>query len=531
MSDHVADLIVKNANIITVDKQNPIAESFAVKNGRFISIGTDNDMEMLSTRTTKIIDLEGMTVIPGFIDGHIHVLSSGTMHVMAADCDHRSIKDIVKILRARVEETKSYGWIQGFKFDDTKTVENRFLTRKDLDLVSKELPVFVTHRAGHVYFLNSKALELTGYTEESVDPPGGRLGRDSASGRLNGVIYERAVEPVMKILPTVTTNDRRSGLKLIGQMLSESGLTSVHDAAVSADELSVYQESLDRDELTLRVYTLMKREHFHNLKSSGIRSGFGNNRLKIGGIKMVADGAIAARTAHISGSYCNSEDNHSGIQAMDKEEMEEAVAEIHKSGFQVCIHANGDMAIDMVLSAYEKALKRHPRNNPRHRIEHCTLVNPQLLQRMRKTGTLATPFCTYVYYHGEKMKYYGNDRLEWMFAQKSFMDYGVISTGATDYPPGPFEPLLGIQSCVTRTDINGQVWGGSQKISVSDALKIYTLNGAYASFEENDKGSIEPGKLADFVVLAKDPTQTDELEIKDIPIIRTVVGGKVTYEG
>ena len=329
-----------------------------------------------------------------------------------------------------------------------------------------------------------------GYTEESVDPPGGRLGRDSASGRLNGVIYERAVEPVMKILPTVTTNDRRSGLKLIGQMLSESGLTSVHDAAVSADELSVYQESLDRDELTLRVYTLMKREHFHNLKSSGIRSGFGNNRLKIGGIKMVADGAIAARTAHISGSYCNSEDNHSGIQAMDKEEMEEAVAEIHKSGFQVCIHANGDMAIDMVLSAYEKALKRHPRNNPRHRIEHCTLVNPQLLQRMRKTGTLATPFCTYVYYHGEKMKYYGNDRLEWMFAQKSFMDYGVISTGATDYPPGPFEPLLGIQSCVTRTDINGQVWGVSQKISVSDALKIYTLNGAYASFEENDKGSV-----------------------------------------
>ena len=158
MSDHVADLIVKNANIITVDKQNPIAESFAVKNGRFISIGTDNDMEMLSTSTTKIIDLEGMTVIPGFIDAHIHVLSSGTMHVMAADCDQRSIKDIVKILRARVEETKSYGWIQGFKFDDTKTVENRFLTRKDLDLVSKELPVFVTHRAGHVYFLNSLSL-------------------------------------------------------------------------------------------------------------------------------------------------------------------------------------------------------------------------------------------------------------------------------------------------------------------------------------------------------------------------------------
>tara|TARA_Y100000758_G_scaffold37488_1_gene24488 strand:+ start:1081 stop:2676 length:1596 start_codon:yes stop_codon:yes gene_type:complete len=530
MSDHIADLIVKNSNILTVDNQNTVAESFAVKNGRFISVGTDNDMEMLSNHSTKVIDLQGMTIVPGFIDAHIHVLSSGTMHVMAADCDKRTIKEIIQILRTRAKKTKSNGWIQGFKFDDTKTVENRFLTRIDLDLVSKELPVFVIHRAGHVYFLNSKALEISGYTDDSIDPPGGRLGRDADSGRLDGVLYERAVEPVMRLLPSVTTEDRRSGLKFIGGMLSESGLTSVHDAAVSSDELAVYQESLDRDELALRVYMLMKREHFHNLRDSGLKTGFGNDRLKIGGIKMVADGAIAARTALISGSYLDSENGHSGIQAMDKEETEEAVAEIHKSGFQVCIHANGDMAIDMVLSAYEKALKNHPRNNPRHRIEHCTLVNPQLLKRMHKTGTIATPFCTYVYYHGEKMKYYGNDRLEWMFAQKSFMDYGVISTGATDYPPGPFEPLLGIQSCVTRTDIHGQVWGPSQRISVLDALRIYTLNGAYASFEENEKGSIEPGKLADFVVLEKDPTKTDPSAIKDIPINKTVVGGKITYE-
>ena len=214
---------------------------------------------------------------------------------------------------------------------------------------------------------------------------------------------------------------------------------------------------------------------------------------------------------------------------MGAEEIEEAVLEIHRAGFQVCIHANGDLAIDMVLSAYEKALKSYPRNNPRHRIEHCTLVNPDLLNRMRTTGSIGTPFCTYVYYHGEKMGYYGEERLEWMFAQKSFMEYGVVSTGATDYPPGPYEPLLGIQSCVTRTDINGKLWGPSQRISSDDALRIYTRNGAYASFEENIKGSIEVGKLADLIVLDQNLFQIEPADISETKILLTLFGGEPVH--
>ena len=245
---------------------------------------------------------------------------------------------------------------------------------------------------------------------------------------------------------------------------------------------------------------------------------------------MVSDGAIAARTAYLSEPYIGSDHDDCGIQAMSAEEINESVREIHNAGFQVCIHANGDLAIDMVLDAYESALSEFPRKNSRHRIEHCTLVNPKILTRMKNTGTIATPFCTYVYYHGEKMQYYGDQRLEWMFAQKSFMDYGVVSTGATDYPPGPYEPLLGIQSCVTRTDINGTLWGASQKIPVEDALRIYTLNGAYASFEENIKVSIEVGKLADYVVLEEDLLTVDPFAIKDIKVLQTVVGGKTTYE-
>ncbi|HHZ63108.1 MAG TPA: amidohydrolase, partial [Dehalococcoidia bacterium] len=274
---------------------------------------------------------------------------------------------------------------------------------------------------------------------------------------------------------------------------------------------------------------LMGHPHFPALRDAGVKTGFGDDRLRIGGIKMVSDGAIAARTAYLSEPYVDSDDH--GILTMTAEETETAVMEMHQAGFQVAIHANGDLAIDMVLNAYEKAQRENPRNDPRHRIEHCTLVNPDILSRMNKLGTVATPFCTYVYYHGEKMGFYGEDRLEWMFAQRSFIDSGVVSTGATDYPPGPFEPLMGIQSCVTRTDMNGKLWGASQRISVEEALRLYTQNGAYASFEEDIKGSIEVGKLADLVVLSHDITTVDPFGIIDIPIEQTVIGGRAVYEG
>jgi hypothetical protein len=274
---------------------------------------------------------------------------------------------------------------------------------------------------------------------------------------------------------------------------------------------------------------LMGHPHFKALRDAGVKTGFGDDRLRIGGIKMVSDGAIAARTAYLSEPYVDSDDH--GILTMTAEETETAVLEMHQAGFQVAIHANGDLAIDMVLNAYEKAQRENPRNDPRHRIEHCTLVNPDILSRMNKLGTVATPFCTYVYYHGEKMGFYGEDRLEWMFAQRSFIDSGVVSTGATDYPPGPFEPLMGIQSCVTRTDMNGKLWGASQRISVEEALRLYTQNGAYASFEEDIKGSIEVGKLADLVVLSHDITTVDPFGIIDIPIEQTVIGGRAVYEG
>ena len=525
-----ADLVLQNANVITIDRQHPRARSVAVRDGRFAAIGNGDNLADLIGPDTEVLDIAGKTVLPGFIDAHIHVLTSGIRHVMAADCALPSIRDVQAALRQQTAGVPAGQWVQGFKYDDTKTEENRFLNRHDLDAVSTDHPILVAHRAGHVYYTNSLGLERAGFTRDTPDPHGGRFGRDESTGELNGMMYERAVEPITyNHLPVVTPDIRMQGLRRICRMLNEVGLTSVHDAKVSNIELETYQQGHQNGDLTLRAYLLMYHDHFEALRDAGVRSGFGDDRLRIGGIKMVADGAIAARTAYLSEPYVGSPCDH-GILAMSADEIEERVMQVHGAGFQVCIHANGDSAIDAVLSAYQKAQEAHPRQDPRHRLEHCTVVNPDLLGRIKALGCVATPFCTYIYYHGEKMPFYGESRVEWMFAQRSFLDYGINATGATDYPPGPYEPLLGIQSCVTRTDSTGRVWGANQAVSVEEALRIYTLHGAYASFEEDTKGSIEVGKLADMVVLDQDPTQIDPMTIKDIPVLRTVVGGKTVYE-
>ena len=531
-----ADTVIKNANIITIDTSRPKAQALAMTHGRFAGVGSNEDLEGLIGPGTKVLDLGGKTVLPGFIDAHIHVLSSGIRHVMAADCDVPTLKQVQAGLKEKAGKTPAGQWVQGFKFDDTKTDrtasnEGRHLYRDDLDAVTTAHPILVAHRAGHVYYMNTAALEAAGFNDETPDPPGGRLGRDPDTGRLNGMIFERAIDPVrFGLIPVETEEVRREGLRTICGMLNRAGLTSVHDARVTAEEFQTYQDGKAAGELSLRVYALMWYPQFPALRDAGIKSGLGDDLLRIGGIKMVADGAIATRTAYLSQPYEGSQCDH-GILAMEQDEIEEQVMAMHRAGFQVCIHANGDLTIDMVLTAYEKAQKAHPRVNTRHRIEHCTLVNEDLLMRMKALGCIATPFCTYVYHHGEKMRYYGEKRLEWMFAQRSFIDSGVVSTGATDYPPGPFEPLLGIQSCVTRTDSTGKEWGVNQRVSVEEALRLYTLNGAYASFEEDSKGSIETGKLADLVVLGSDPNKVDPLGIKDIAVERTIVGGETVYGG
>ncbi len=267
---------------------------------------------------------------------------------------------------------------------------------------------------------------------------------------------------------------------------------------------------------------------YERLKKAGIYSGFGDEWLRVGGVKFTADGSASERTMAMSTPYVGRPDDY-GILTMTQQEIDEAVEDAHRHRFQIGIHANGDVAIDMVLNAYERVQRIAPRPDPRHRLEHCTLVNPDLLARIEAAGSIPTPFYTYVHYHGNKWSEYGEERMQWMFAHRSFLDYGIPVAGASDYIPGPYEPLMAIQSMVTRKDMEGRVWGPSQKIGVDEALRICTLHGAYASFEEHVKGTIAAGKLADFVVLESDPHDVDPDRIKHIAVARTVVGGRTMH--
>jgi predicted amidohydrolase YtcJ len=317
----------------------------------------------------------------------------------------------------------------------------------------------------------------------------------------------------------------------MAERMTAVGITSVQHVGADTRALVALQDARAAGELRFRVYFFPSgnNEIYEGLKAAGIRTGFGDEWLRIGGVKYWADGSAAARTMYMSTPYVGRPDDY-GLLTMSQEEIHEAAEDARQNGFQIGIHANGDVTIEMVLNAYERVQEKWPQPDARPRIEHCSLVNPALLKRIKAIGAIPTPFWAYVHYHGIKWAEYGQKKMEWMFAHRSFLDYGIPIPGASDYFGGPYEVLMAIQSMVTRKDTEGRVWGQSQRITVDEALRIATIHGAYASFEEDIKGSITAGKLADFVILAEDPHDVDPDRIKQIQVVRTVVGGRTMHQ-
>jgi predicted amidohydrolase YtcJ len=524
------DFVVVNGRVFTMDTAAPRAEAFAVRQGRFVAVGSNADVRNLATRATPVVDAGGMTVVPGFIDCHCH--PRGVNELYEVNANLRSVREIQEALRKKLADTAPGYWINGYMFDDTKLSDGP-LTRAHLDAVSTQHPIGVHHRGGHTSFYNSKAFELAKVTKDTPDPDHGRFFRD-ANGEHNGRVAELARNAFGRVGQSATYTPeeqrRRSqlGMQHMSKLFAAAGLTSVHDAGASADSIRAYEDARAGGELRHRAY-MMIRGPYERLRDAGVYTGFGDEWIRVGGVKRSADGSASERTMRMSTPYVGTQDF--GILTMTQDEIHDIVEDAHRHSWQIGIHANGDVTIDMVLKAYERVLKLWPRPDRRHRIEHCTLVNPSLLERIKATGTIPAPFWTYVYYHGEKWSQYGDDKARWMFAHRSFLDYGIPVVGASDYGPGPFEPLMALQSMVTRTDYRGRVWGANQKVTMDEALRITTFNGSRASYEENLKGSITAGKLADFVVLEKDPHEVPVDTIKDIRIARTVAGGRTTYEG
>jgi predicted amidohydrolase YtcJ len=527
---HEPDLVLVNGRVLTMDPTLHRTEAFAVKDGRFTAVGTNADIRNLTTRRTPVIDAARMTVTPGFIDCHCH--PSGVAELYGVNANLRSVREIQDAIRKAASTTAPGSWIEGYMFDDTKLVDGP-LHRRQLDEAAPAHPVGVHHRGGHTSWYNTKALELAGVTRATPDPEHGRFFRDE-SGGLTGRVAEQARAVFARVgrreqfTPEQRRDRARAGMRHISKLLTAAGLTTVHDAGANEDRLRAYEDTHAAGELRHRAYAMI-RGPYEKLRDAGVYTGFGNEWVRIGGVKYAADGSASERTMRMSTPYVGTNDY--GILTMSQQEIDAAVEDAHRHNWQIGIHANGDVTIDMVLTAYERVLARWPHADRRHRIEHCTLINPDLLRRIKATGTIPTPFWTYVYYHGEKWQHYGDEKLRWMFAHRSFLDAGIAVPGASDYGPGPFEPLMAIQSMVTRTDYRGRTWGANQRVTVDEALRIATVNGARASYEESVKGSITPGKLADFVILARDPHEVDPSRIKDIAIARTVTGGRTVYEG
>jgi predicted amidohydrolase YtcJ len=524
------DLIVVNARVYTSDPAQPRADAFAVANGRFAAVGRTDDIRNLASARTRVIDAGQMTVTPGFIDAHCH--PSGVNELYGVNCNLRRVGDLQKAIREKAQKTPPGYWIEGFMFDDTK-LEDGPLHRRHLDEATRDHPVVIGHRGGHTSFYNSKAFELANVTRNTPDPDHGRFFRDEA-GEHNGRVAElarnvfRTVGKREEFTPAEQRERNRAGMRHMSELLTATGLTTVHDAGAGRDRILAYEDTYRNGELRHRAYFMVRgADTFAGFKAAGIYTGFGDEWVRVGGVKFAADGSASERTMRMSTPYVGTNDY--GILTMTQQEIYDAVDDAHTHNFQVGIHANGDTTIEMVLNAYERALQKWPHPDRRHRIEHCSLVTPAILQRMKAIGAVPTPFWTYIYFHGEKWKEYGEDKMRSMFAHRAFIDSGIVVPGASDYTPGPFEPLMAIQSMVTRKDYAGRVWGENQKVSVDEALTIATANGAWASGEEKLKGTITAGKLADFVMLEKDPHDVPPDTIKDIKVVRTVVGGKTMY--
>jgi predicted amidohydrolase YtcJ len=530
------DLVVFNAKVYTVDPRAPRAEAFAVKAGRFSAVGSTAEIKSLAGNVTQTFDARQMAVVPGFIDCHNHAPGNTLLYEVLVgnpyEVEFVTISSIVEKLRAKAAKTPPGIWVEGYFFDDTKVKDNRQLNRHDLDQVSADLPVAVHHRGGHTTYYNSKALELAGITRNTPNPPGGTFDRDS-SGDLTGRVTDRARAALDKVgaRPAFTAEQTaqrdRDGLAYISKQFVRYGVTSVHH---EGGNLIALQQVRTRGELLHRVSYEASGQVLESMISAGIMSGFGDEWIRFGATsEHTVDGSFSERTMALSTPYPSVSPPYKGNVTESQEELNAWIERVHRAGIQVNCHANGDVAIDMVLTAFERAQRLFLRNDARPKITHCTLINDDLVRRIKAAGVVPAAFTSYAYYNSDKFVFYGEELMKRCMAYRTFLDAGIPVAAGSDFSPGPFDPRMAIQGMVTRTGWDGKTWGANQRITVEEALRVLTLNGAYNSHEEAIKGSITPGKLADFVVLADDPFTMPKDKIKDVAIVRTVVGGSPVF--
>ncbi|THE13434.1 amidohydrolase [Bacillus timonensis] len=532
-----ADIVFMNGEVVTVDDDNSVVESVAVKGNHIIAVGSNQEIQEYISHETNVIDLHGKSVLPGFIDAHLHLTIYGT-NLLGVSCIEphiQSLEDIFIDLQKKAEEAPKGQWVRAWGFNESKLKENRFPTRQELDKVSTDHPIVIIRTCNHTSIANSRALEIAGITEDTVNPEGGIIGRDE-NGALTGTLIENAHMQLFEYA-SYTDEEIRKGMKLASDEFIQAGITSIHDAGAygdGAESLRIMQQAIKEQEIRVRVYAIIgsltnSHDFVERVVKAGLISGLGDDYFKIGPAKLFTDGSSVGPTIATREPYSHNSNDY-GITYYSQDELNRILGEAHKKGFQITAHAQGDRAVEMVLDCIEKALEEHPRIDHRHRVEHAGISSADLQNRMQKLGVIPIPNPVFMYVNGDKYLEYYAERVNVMYPLRDYIDKGIIAAIGSDAPVTFVNPLLGIHAAVNRKSWKDQLVGENQRIDVLEAIRAYTYNGAYASFEEDKKGSIEVGKLADLVVLDSSILHAESEKLKDIKVELTMVDGDIVFQ-
>ncbi len=538
-----ADTVYVNGIVVTMDPGDRMAAAVAVRGEEIVAVGDNQEITALAGPDTAVVDLRGRTMVPGFYAAHDHFPLSGNGAVASVDLNSPPIGTIetmgqlVAALRDRAQATPVGQWVQGRGYDDTLLAELRHPTREDLDTASPDHPIYISHTSGHLGVANTMALELAGVTAATPNPPGGVVQKDPDTGEPNGV-FEESGGMVSRLIPPPTLEQQTEAFRWAVQDYVEDGVTTAAVAHGGRGSLASLQRARREGILTFRIITMMSRGNPGQpsaAEAGGVVSHFGDRWLKVGAIKIVQDGSNQGFTGYFTEPYhtpFKGDADYRGYPRRSRADLTTMVTELHRAGYQIAIHANGDAAIDDVIHAFREAQREFPRADARHRIEHCQMVRKDQLDAIAELGLSPSFFVGHVYYWGDRHRdiFMGPERAAGISALRSSIDRGIRFTVHDDTPVTPVDPLQLVWVSVNRLTKTDQVLGPEERISPSEAMRAVTIDAAWQNFEEDVKGSIEPGKLADLVILSENPLTVEPETIRDIEVLETIVGGVTVYE-
>jgi predicted amidohydrolase YtcJ len=530
-----------NGEVLTMDPDNRLAEAVAVRGERIEAVGTTQEIMALVGDATEVVDLRGRTLMPGFVDAHGHFPGSG-MRVVAEDLNSPPIgtmttmAEVMAALARRAENTEPGDWVTGFGYDDTLLAEGRHPTRAELDRVSTEHPVAALHISGHMLVANSRALELAGINADTADPVGGVIGRRPGSREPNGLLEETAREGVLRLMQDMAIADVYRMIKASVRDYAQVGVTTAQSGGTSA-ELTRGLSLFSRLGVIPQRLVLFPFEHefgdsLHNGDYQA--ADYESDRVHMAAVKLVADGSIQGYTGYLSLPYhtpYHGDPGYRGYPAIPRETLFEKVAALHRAGYQLAIHGNGDESIEDILDAFEAALEQRPAVDPRMILIHSQMAREDQVARMKALGVTPSFFSAHTWYWGDRHRdiFMGPERAAVMSPARWAQEHGVRFSSHLDTPVTPMEPLQAVWSQVHRQTTSGDVLGADQRIGVMDALRAVTIDAAWQVFLEDRVGSLEPGKYADMIVLSGSPLR-DPLAMRELRVERTLVGGATIFE-